>query len=374
MALVLASSFTVALLLVLTNPLHGHLTHDQPGAVQKFHHHPTPRVGGVAIYVGLVSAWLAGPRSAVADILGIVLLAGLPALLFGLLEDVTKRVGVLPRLLATMFSGALACLLTGVALTRLDVPVIDGWLAIGPIAVLFTAFAVGGVANAINIMDGFHGLASGLATIALAAIASVAIAVGDAALAQVALLATAAVVGFWLVNYPWGKIFLGDGGAYFTGFALAWLAVLLPMRNPGVSPWASLLICGLPFIEVIYSAVRRVASRQSPGAPDRLHLHSLIATRWVHVRFSHWSPNAQNAAVAPCLWAAALVLAGLAWLFRHSTVTLFAGLALTALFYHWAYVHLVRGLDEAEADNVLSELSPTAFARLKKSSEPAQSP
>ena len=113
----LATSLAVALLLVLTAPLHGHFTHDRPGAVQKFHDDPTPRVGGLAIFVGLLAAWFAVASRAVLDILQVLLLAGLPALVFGLLEDVTKRVGVLPRLMATMFSGALASMLTGVALT-----------------------------------------------------------------------------------------------------------------------------------------------------------------------------------------------------------------------------------------------------------------
>jgi len=174
----------------------------------------------VGIFLGLVLGWYllrdGGAVGEAKNMLGIVLVAGLPAWAFGLAKDLSGRVGVLPRLLATMCSGALACWFSGVSLTRLDVPLLDAVLAWWPMAVLFTAFAVGGVANAINIIDGFHGLASGTCILALVAVGALAAGAGDLPLATVCGLAAAVVGGFWFVNYPWGKIFMGDGGAYFT--------------------------------------------------------------------------------------------------------------------------------------------------------------
>jgi UDP-N-acetylmuramyl pentapeptide phosphotransferase/UDP-N-acetylglucosamine-1-phosphate transferase len=253
-------------------------------------------------------------------------------------------VGVLPRLLATMFSGVLACTLSGVALTRLDVPLLDHLLAYWPVAVMFTAFAVGGVANAINIIDGFHGLASGTSILALLALTLLALLAGDHALALVCFLAACAVIGFWLVNYPWGKLFLGDGGAYFTGFALAWLAVLLPMRNPSVSPWASLMVCAYPFIEVIYSMLRRKLERKSMGDPDSAHLHSLLASQLIRKRFSRLSHTLQNAAVAPMVWVFVGLMVWIAVEFRESTEWLAAMLAGSAVVYHLTYRRLAPRL------------------------------
>ena len=136
---------------------------DSYEGVQKFHVHPTPRVGGLGIYLGLLVAWWVVKDVQVSAILKTIVLAGIPAFAFGILEDLTKEVGVLSRLLATMASGLMACLMSGLALTRLDIPIVDvafQWL---PFALLFTSFSIGGVANAINIIDGFHGLASGVA-------------------------------------------------------------------------------------------------------------------------------------------------------------------------------------------------------------------
>ena len=333
----LVVSCLIAQALVMSAQKHGQFTMDLPGAVQKFHSKPTPRVGGVAIYLALAMAWGMVTHSAERKLLGTVLLAGIPALFIGLLEDVTKRVSVSRRLVVTMGSGALAMVLTGVGLTRVDIALADQLLSWWPLALLFTAFAVGGIANAINIIDGFHGLASGTLVISLLALASVAMSVGDLPLASIAVLLAAAVGGFWLVNFPWGKLFLGDGGAYFSGFALAWLTVELLARNDDVSPWASVLICAYPTIEVMYSIVRRRRHHRSPGEADRNHLHSLVATQWVYPRLAQHRPYLRNAAVSVLMWICAIVPVVPAMLFYDRPSVLLAALGGCVLGYHLLY-------------------------------------
>ena len=121
-----ASAFVLSMLLVVTKGWHGVLTIDNAKGVQKFHTAPTPRVGGVSIFLGLVVACVKAPPE-VQALLTPILFAGLPAFLFGLAEDITKRVGVMQRLLATMASGLLAWWITEQALTRVDVWGLD-WL------------------------------------------------------------------------------------------------------------------------------------------------------------------------------------------------------------------------------------------------------
>lgn len=337
------ASLTIAVLVVATQRFHGHLTMDSSQGVQKFHVNPTPRVGGLGIYLGLGAAWLLVEDSAISEILKTIVLAGIPAFAFGILEDLTKEVGVIPRLLATMASGLIACLMSGLALTRLDIPLVDEAFKWWPLALLFTSFAIGGVANAINIIDGFHGLASGAAIIILFALAAIAFEVGDMPLVVSALLVAAVVTGFWFLNYPWGKIFLGDGGAYFTGFAMAWLAVLLLVRNPSVSPWVCLLVFAYPVIEVLYSVVRRYLQKQSPGAPDGLHLHSLIKTQVIRKILSHWSANLQNAAVSPSVWGFVAIpaFAGIVF-YQASPMVLGVLLIAFVALYHLTYMYLMR--------------------------------
>ena len=273
-------AFLVAVLLVMTKQWHGHFSMDGLIGVQKNHSKPIPRIGGVSVFAGVVAAYMVAQPERT-EILGALLLAGVPAFVFGLAEDVTKKVGVMARLLATMASGVLGWVLTGVSLTGVDVPLLDSLLSYTMVSVAFTAFAVGGVANAVNIIDGFNGLASGFVVIALIGLALIAVVVGDVNLAFACLAIAMAMLGFWLINWPWGHLFLGDGGSYFGGFALAWAAVLLIERNTGVSAFVPLLICIHPVTEVLFSIYRRRMTKVSPGHPDRLHLHTLIMRRVV---------------------------------------------------------------------------------------------
>jgi UDP-N-acetylmuramyl pentapeptide phosphotransferase/UDP-N-acetylglucosamine-1-phosphate transferase len=288
-----ATCFLVSVLIVLTKNLHGSATMDSSHGIQKFHTTPTPRVGGLPIVIGLsVACFTSTPE--IKHILAPILIAGLPAFLFGLAEDITKRVGVLARLLATMASGLLACWLTDYSLSRVDVWGVDLLLKYTLISVVFTSFAVGGVANAINIIDGFNGLASTMATLAFIGFAVIAWSVGDASLARVAIILAACVWGFFWVNWPFGKLFLGDGGSYFVGFALAWVAVLLIERNATVSPFAALLVCIHPVSEVLLSIFRRKLKKMNPGHPDRLHFHSIVKQRYVRRLFGNLSFELRN--------------------------------------------------------------------------------
>lgn len=303
----LLASFGTCLLLVLTKKWHGSLSMDSSTGIQKVHTSPTPRIGGIGIAIGVFAGFAASSHGVAAAekraILSAILLAGIPAFIFGLLEDLTKKVSVKTRLLATMASGVLGWGITGVSLTHVDIPGIDFILSFTLVSVIFTAIAVGGVANSINIIDGLNGLTAGTAIIILAAFGFIARHVGDIPLAFTCLIIAGAVIGFFLINWPNGKIFLGDGGAYFLGFSIAWVAVLLPERNHNISPWTSLLVCSYPIIEVAFSIVRRALREgYSPTEPDFSHLHSLANKRWSRKIFSKFSKSTQNGLTSPFLW------------------------------------------------------------------------
>lgn len=289
----IVASLAFCIFLVLTKSWHGALSMDANEGIQKFHSTPTPRIGGLAIVVALCVSWLNAPAE-LKSLIGIFLIAGIPAFIFGLAEDVTKKVSVMQRLLATMASGLLAWWLTDYSLTRVDVWGIDFLLSFTIVSVLFTSFAVGGVANSINIIDGFNGLASTTSTLAFVSFALIAYQVGDAELAAISLVLAGCVWGFFWINWPYGKIFLGDGGSYFVGFSLAWVAVMLIERNPQVSAFAALLICVHPVSEVLFSIYRRKIKELHPGHPDRMHFHSLINQRYVRRWFSGVSTDGQN--------------------------------------------------------------------------------
>ena len=323
-------SITVSLLLVWTKSWHGKFSLDFTQGIQKFHIHPTPRVGGIAIVFGVVMAYGTSTPDRQA-FLGPLLLAGMPAFVFGLAEDVTKQVSVLARLLATMLSGALGWWITHVSITQVDIYLVDLLLSNLFISVLFTAFAIGGVANAINVIDGFHGLASGMVLLGLTGVAWIAMNVGDINLAYACISIAAAMLGFFVVNWPLGKIFLGDGGSYFGGFALAWVAVLMVERNTQVTPFAALLICIYPVVEVLFSIYRRRLKKANPGQPDKQHLHSLIMRRYVRRKVPVAWQNPVTGLVLALMTVPAVLMA---FYFQHSA----AGAALACLGFMLGYV------------------------------------
>lgn len=353
----LVVSFICSIGLVATTKWHGKFSLDGTHGVQKFHDVPTPRIGGVAIFLGLMVAWLVSDE-ALQDMFGPILIAGLPAFCFGVAEDLTKRVSVRTRLVATMASGTLAWALTGASVTHTGILTVDFALNWMPFSVLFTAFAVGGVANSVNIIDGFNGLAGGTVAICLVALGLIAQNCGDVALAKLCFIVCAVTVGFLLVNFPFGKLFLGDGGAYLLGFILAWLAVTLAYRNPTVSAWAPLLACAYPIFETLFSIVRRVWARSHPGQPDSHHLHSLINVAISARLFPNLRADLRNASVSPFSWVIAAIPAAFSVQFatRNSALALcglFSFMVYLACYYLVASSSRVRELKAAreESDN-----------------------
>lgn len=314
-----AVAFSVTLAIVRSAHRHVRFSGDVTDGVQKFHVGSVPRIGGVALVAALAAAlaW-SGWRGLVGREAVWLMLAALPAFGAGLAEDLTKRVGVAARLLATMAAAAVGAWSLGAVLPRLGVPGLDALLAQWPLlAWAVTLVAVAGVANAVNIIDGFNGLAAATSMLMFAAFGYVAWALGDPFIVQVCLAMIGVLAGFFVWNYPRGRIFLGDGGAYLVGFVLAEVAVLLVVRHPQLSPWFCLLVCAYPITETLFSIYRRRLRACHPGLPDRLHLHSLIYRRVL--RGGVGTPEAKlrrNSATSPYLWAltaVAVVPAVLAW-------------------------------------------------------------
>jgi len=345
-------SLVTALLLVLSKRWHGAFSMDSAHGIQKFHTTPTPRIGGVALFVGTLCTFFALHYSQsghglkeIYNLLGLVLLGAVPAFAAGLLEDITKKVSVKARLLATAFSGLVFALLSGYWVNAVHIPGLDTLLALAPVGILFTAFAVSGIANSVNIIDGFNGLASGVVVLMLLTLAVIAFRVGDTVVFNLALCGVAVVLGFMVLNFPKGLIFLGDAGAYSLGYFVAVLAVALTLRNPAtVSPWAMLLVCGYPIIETLFSVYRRATRkrRRNPGSPDASHLHSLVYRRVVSRKLLPGAPAWQrNAMTSPFLWTYSVVpmLGAIFW--PQSLGMVVVWLLLSFVVYQRAYRRMV---------------------------------
>ena len=320
--------------------------HDTGEGPQKFHEKPTPRTGGVAVYLSLllVSLSFYGAGKSFAKEFLLFLISAFPVFVGGILEDTTRRVAPKWRLLGGVFSGALAFLLLSASVTRVDLPLFDDLLKLSAVSFVFTSFAVAGVSHAFNIIDGFNGLASGVAILVFGAYAYVSFLKGDYFLLYLSLTALSATLGFFLWNYPNGHIFLGDGGAYFLGFTAAVTGVLLVSRYPDVSPWFPFLLVLYPVWETLFSVYRRrFLKNYSPHLPDALHFHQLVYRRVVKLFLGRVvNPTERNYYTSPFLWILELVCFIPAVLFWNSTSVLVLCSLGFVVFYTWLYFRIVR--------------------------------
>ena len=344
-------TFVACYFLVRFEDLHSHLSHDHSTAgPQKFHSKPTPRIGGVGIALGLIASYVYVRMSHQDAIFtmefGYLMVAAIPAFAGGVVEDLTKRVSVAKRLVLSIVSAGIGAWLLGAVVTHLGFFVLDWVLQWQIFAVLFTLFAVGGVVNAVNIIDGFNGIVSGFAGFMLLAIAIVSFKLNDVFLVNASLALLGALVGFLYWNYPHGKIFLGDGGSYLVGFWLAELAVLIVARHPSVSPWFAALLLIHPVCETLFSVYRRkFLHGKSPWHPDGLHLHTLIFRRLNHIQWASDEAGHKahcNSMTAPYFWVLKAATALLAILFWDNSVALAISTLLFVLLYVWLYWRIVK--------------------------------
>lgn len=327
--------------------------HDLP---QRFHVGHVPRIGGVGIFFGLVVAWgYAGtPQAASLNVdwranstyLWLLAMCMAPAVLAGIAEDMTQRLRARLRLGLTTLSAIMLCWLLDLGVRRVGFAPLDDWLQAAPLAAaLFAMVAIAGLPHAFNLIDGYNGLAGMVAILICLALVHVALQVGDRQLAAMLVCLVGATGGFLLWNYPYGRIFAGDGGAYIWGLVVAVACILLVQRHPQVSPWFPMLLLIYPVGETLFSIYRKLARGQSPSTADALHLHQLIFRRIVRVVFEDDAASdmlARNNRTSPYLWMFALLSVVPAVMFWNNTRMLFLFCVLFVVSYVWAYLAIIR--------------------------------
>ena len=272
------SSLSAAFLIFLTKPLHirftakGHTTL----ARQSSHSNPTPRLGGLSILLGCIVGilFLAGQETThIAILLGV---SCLPVFLGGLGEDIGFDVSTHIRLLLSFASALCAGLLFNFWIPRLGIPGLEFLTSYVVVSAFLTILVSAGISQAFNLIDGLNGLAIGISLLTGLGLGSIAYSVGDYTLSSICWVLMASLAGTMVFNFPFGKIFLGDAGAYSIGHILTWIGILILNRNPEVQPFAILLIFFWPTSDMLFSIYRRYRSNRPIDQPDRLHYHQLV--------------------------------------------------------------------------------------------------
>lgn len=249
---------------------------DYPDA-RKRHGFATPLVGGLSIFVGLLAGWMWLGQAQHFD--DVVLGTACMLVLLGAIDDkYGLRVSV--RVVVQVLAILIVIATTGVyvhSLGRLHGhELMLGWLGIP-----FTLFAVIGLINAFNLMDGIDGLAGCLALVGAGAVALLVPTRAPAPLAVIVFLLAAALYPFLLSNLGFlgrkAKVFLGDAGSVVLGYVIAWTLIALSQDDPRrMSPGLVLWCVAVPVMDTLAVIYRRLKRGESPFTPDRTHIHHLL--------------------------------------------------------------------------------------------------
>ncbi len=241
---------------------------DRPSG-RKVHEKETPCLGGPAIFISfLLVVMIFVPLRP--DFYGL-LLGGLIILLIGVYDDIkgfTPKQKLMGQILA-----ALVFIAFGNQVDFLSSPY-DGLLVLGIFSVPVTIFWVVGVTNALNLIDGLDGLASGVSAIALSTFFIIALFNQQIVFAMVVLALLGGVLGFLRYNFYPAKIFLGDSGSLFLGFMVAGLSVMGLMKGVTfLTLGVPIMILGVPILDTCFAIVRRFRFKKPIFQADKEHLH-----------------------------------------------------------------------------------------------------
>ncbi|MEX2212092.1 MAG: MraY family glycosyltransferase [Gaiellaceae bacterium] len=273
---------------------------DEPGERRRLHVHPVPRLGGIAIFLGLLV-----PSLAFVELDGTwrgIMLGGSVALTVGLVDDFRG----LPwwAKLGGQAAAAGVAIGFGVAIDRFTFPFVGIHDLSAWIGVPATALWIVALMNMVNFLDGLDGLAAGIAAISGGTFAVIALSLGKPEAAVLSAIVAGACFGFLRHNFYPARIFMGDSGAMLLGFVLATVAVEGLLKTAAtVALFFPLLVLAIPIIDTSFVVARRLKHGEKPYAADQAHLHH---------RFLRRGASQRRATLTMWAWCATLAGAALA--------------------------------------------------------------
>ena len=242
---------------------------DQPNE-RKVHELPMPRLGGLAIFIA-VSVGLRMFTDLTAYPLLPIFLGSLIIIVLGIVDDIWPL-----RALTKLTFQILAAIIVvagGVNIEIINIPLTDQVLDLGAFSYVITIIWIVGITNALNLIDGLDGLATGVAAISLATIFVMSLIMGKITIMIITLVLFAAAVGFLIFNFYPARIFLGDSGSLYLGFMLATISILGFKNIAVVSFLFPIVILAVPIFDTLFAIVRRFRRGEAITGADRGHLH-----------------------------------------------------------------------------------------------------
>ncbi|OUM94296.1 MAG: undecaprenyl-phosphate alpha-N-acetylglucosaminyl 1-phosphate transferase [Thermobacillus sp. ZCTH02-B1] len=258
---------------------HGYV--DMPGP-RKVHAAPVPLLGGAAIYAATAGAMLLfGGNTPLSVALAV---GGLLVVFIGLLDDTAKAKGyefpIWPRVVVYL-AAAFVPVLLDIRILGLSAPGLDGMIMLPEWAsVAATVAWIFALTNMINFIDGVDGLAAGVSMISSLTLFLTAVIRDQHDTAMLALILFGACAAFLAYNFHPARIFMGDAGAAFIGYALSLIAVEGSFKKATlITILVPMLALGVPIMDTIVVMARRLADGRGLHKADNLHTHHALM-RW----------------------------------------------------------------------------------------------
>lgn len=308
---------------------------DRPGG-RKSHDGEVPLIGGLCMLAGLMFAGIAATFTPALTPLSIDTSLIVGALFLGVVGAVDDRFELPPfvRLIAQALAG-FAAISGGTVVHSLGN--FGGYEAVlGLLALPFTLLTFMAFTNAFNWQDGSDGIAGGQALIVLAAFLILDSGASGTQHSHLIVALIGCVVAFLVFNAPFAqhvgsyRLFMGDAGALFLGFALAWFAIVLSQGpNAVIAPVTALWIGAVPVLDFFGSMVRRVLMGRNPLVADAEHLHHLLSRAGLTRR------RLFAAEMVACTGFAGVGVAGH---FLHvDQLTMLLAMGVVACLYYWVF-------------------------------------
>jgi UDP-GlcNAc:undecaprenyl-phosphate/decaprenyl-phosphate GlcNAc-1-phosphate transferase len=276
----LISMFTTIVLIPIFSGMAGRLKAlDMPNE-RKVHTTPIPKVGGIAMALGIVIPILLW--APINQFIRSVMLASWIIVLFGVIDDL-KDVNYKVK-----FLGQIAAALIVIVYGGLKIKTLGGILPAGVelpryLSIPITLIAIVGVTNAINLSDGLDGLAGGICLLSFICLSYLSYQQGyqDPIIFSVAMIG--AILGFLRFNtYP-ASVFMGDAGSQLLGFIFITLSLGLTQNGSNLNPLLPIIFMGLPILDTLTVMAERVREGRWPFHPDKKHMHhKLLALGFYH--------------------------------------------------------------------------------------------
>jgi UDP-N-acetylmuramyl pentapeptide phosphotransferase/UDP-N-acetylglucosamine-1-phosphate transferase len=268
-ALLLAFIFNLLTVRFWTYKHFSHFQIKRYKSLQRIHVKETPRLGGLIIALSLLFYSLISNEQESSNFIKLIFLSFMPAFFFSIKEDIFHNASPRIRFASLFISAILFMLQYKNTFPIIEAPYISKLLDYPIISFIFYSFAIVAISNGMNLVDGVNGLCAATFLSIATCLLFLAHQQKDIVLLVIIFILISLVFIFLLFNYPWGRIFLGDLGAYFLGFFAAILVIISYARHPELPTIGAVLILIYPTTEVIFSFFRRLLSDQSTIHPAK---------------------------------------------------------------------------------------------------------